>query len=132
MKLSATTTRRLALVLGAALVVLIVGIFAGSSADDEPDGTTSGPTTTQSAQGGEEPLSTLPTPENIQTLVYERAFSECASYDVARLAGKYNVAVKSEENVALAVGEGWARQFSAGQDAVADGRDGCLQGFARG
>ena len=130
MKLSATTTRRLALVLGAALVVLMVGIFAGSSADDEPAGTTSG-TTTQSARG-EEPLSTLPTPENIQTLVYERAFSECASYDVARLAGKYNVAVKSEENVALAVGEGWARQFSAGQDAVADGRDGCLQGFARG
>lgn len=132
MKLSATTTRRLALVLGAALVVLIVGIFAGSSADDEPEGTTSGPTTTQSAQSGEEPLSTLPTPENVQTLVYERAFSECASYDVGRLAGKYNVAVKSEENVALAVGEGWARQFGAGQDAVADGRDGCLQGFARG
>lgn len=131
MKLSATTIRRLALVLGAALVVLIVGIFAGGSAD-EPEGTTSGPTTTQTAGGGEEPLSTLPTPENIQTLVYERAFSECASYDVARLAGKYNVAVKSEENVALAVGEGWARQFSAGQDAVADGRDGCLQGFARG
>lgn len=130
MKLSATTRRRLALVLGAALVVLIVGIFAGGSAD-EPEGTTSGPTTTQSAQA-EEPLSTLPTPENIQTLVYERAFSECASYDIARLAGKYNVAVKSEENVALAVGEGWARQFGAGQDAVADGRDGCLQGFARG
>lgn len=116
--------------LGAALVVLIVGIFAGGSAD-EPEGTTSGPTTTQSAQA-EEPLSTLPTPENVQTLVYERAFSECASYDIARLAGKYNVAVKSEENVAVAVGEGWARQFGAGQDAVADGRDGCLQGFARG
>lgn len=131
MKLSATTIRRLALVLGAALVVLIVGIFAGSSADDDREGTTSGPTTTQSAQG-EEPLSTLPTPESVQTLVYERAFSECASYDIARLAGKYNVAVKSEENVALAVGEGWARQFGAGQDAVTDGRDGCLQGFARG
>ena len=131
MKLSATTTRRLALVLGAALVVLMVGIFAGSSSDDEPEGTTSGPRTTQSAEL-EEPLSTLPTPENVQTLVYERAFSECASYDIARLAGKYNVAVKSEENVALAVGEGWARQFGAGQDAVADGRDGCLQGFARG
>ena len=130
MKVPATTTRRIALVLGAGLAVLIIVIFAGSSAD-EPEGSTSSGAATTESTPGEEPLSTLPTPENVQTLVYERAFSECGSYDVERLAGKYNVAVKSEENVALAVGEGWARQFGAGQDAVADGRDGCLQGFAR-
>ena len=58
------------------------------------------------------PLSTAPTPENLQTLVFERAFSECASYDIARLAGKYNVAVQTEENVAKAVAEAWARQFT--------------------
>ena len=131
MKVSATTTRRIALVLGAGLAVLIIVIFAGSSSDEPEGSTSSDAATTESTPPGEEPLSTLPTPENVQTLVYERAFSECASYDITRLAGKYNVAVKSEENVALAVGEGWARQFGAGQDAVADGRDGCLQGFAR-
>ena len=111
------------------MALLIIGISAGGS-PDEPE-TTDAAATTASTPPGEEPLSTLPTPDNVQTLVYERAFSECASYDVGRLAGKYNVAVRSEENVAQAVGEGWARQFSAGQDAVADGRDGCLQGFRR-
>ena len=130
MKLSATTTRRIALVLGAGLAVLMIVIFAGSAAD-EPEGSTSSGAATTESTPGEEPLSTLPTPESVQTMVYERALSECASYNVASLAGKYNVAVMSEQTVALAVGEGWARQFGAGQDAVADGRDGCLQGFAR-
>lgn len=124
-----TRTRLLALVAGLGMALLIIGISAGDS-PDEPE-TTDAAATTASTLPGEEPLSTLPTPENVQTLIYERAFSECASYDVGRLAGKYNVAVRSEENVAQAVGEGWARQFSAGQDAVADGRDGCLAGFRR-
>ena len=78
------------------------------------------------------PLSTEPTPESVQTLVFERAFGECASYDISRLAGKYKVAVETEANVAGAVALAWARQFDAGQDALADGRDGCLQGFSRG
>ena len=123
-----TRTRLLALVAGLGMALLIIGISAGGS-PDEPETTEAA--TTASTPPAEEPLSTLPTPENVQTLVYERAFSECASYDVARLAGKYNVAVRNEESVAQAVGEGWARQFNAGQDAVADGRDGCLQGFRR-
>ena len=115
---------------GIAVAVLIVGISASGSEDESKLSTTSASTTT-TAQPGEEPLSTLPTPENIQTLVFERSYSECATYKLVNLAGKYNVAVKSEENVALAVGEGWARQLNAGQDAIADGRDGCLQGFSR-
>lgn len=125
-----TKTRFLALIAGVGMALLVIGISAGGSPDEAE--TTQPATTTASTLPGEEPLSTLPTPENVQTLVYERAFSECASYDVARLAGKYNVEVRTQENVAQAVGEGWARQFSAGQDAVADGRDGCLQGFKRG
>ena len=125
-----TRTRRIVLGVGLALVLLVVGISAGGSRDEPERSTTSAATSTP-IQPGEEPLSTLPTPENVQTQVYERALTECGSYDLARLAGKYNVAVQTEENVALAVGEGWARQFRAGQDAVEDGRDGCLQGFSR-
>lgn len=125
-----TRTRRIVLGVGLALVLLVVGISAGGS-PDEPERSTTSAATTTPTQPEEEPLSTLPTPDSVQTLVFERAFSECGSYDLARLAGKYNVAVKTKETVALAVGEGWARRFDAGQDAVEDGRDGCLQGFSR-
>jgi len=128
-----TRTRRIMLGVGLVLVVLVVGITAGGSSDEPGPAAT--PVATQEqpeAQPGEEPLSTLPTPESVQTSVFERALSECSTYDLASLAGKYDVAVETQEAVAVAVGEGWARQFSAGQDSVADGRDGCLQGFRRG
>lgn len=109
-----------------ALALVIGGVSANRIADDDPA------TTEVEATGtAGPPLSTLPTPESVQTLVFERAYSECASYDIPRLAGKYNVAVQTKENVARAVAEGWARQFNAGQDALTDGRDGCLQGFSR-
>ena len=108
--------------------LVIGGVSANRIADDD-SATTTEAEATGTADGP--PLSTLPTPESVQTLVFERAFSECASYDVPSLAGKYNVAVQTKENVARAVAEGWARQFNAGQDALTDGRDGCLQGFSR-
>ena len=113
-----------------ALGLVVGGVSANRIGDGDDTATTEA--RTAPVDDTDPPLSTAPTPESLQTLVFERAFSECASYDIARLAGKYNVAVQTEENIAKAVAEAWARQFDAGQDALADGRDGCLQGFSRG
>ena len=121
--------RRIFLALGLLLALgLVVGVVSANRLTDDDDAATTERPTLADA---EPPLSTEPTPESVQTLVFERAFSECASYDISRLAGKYNVAVQTEENVAKAVALAWARQFDAGQDALVDGRDGCLQGFSR-
>ena len=121
--------RRILIGLGLVLALGLVvgGVSANRAADDDGQATTA-----ESSIDTSPPLSTLPTPEAVQTQVFERALSECASYDVARLAGKYNVAVITEQNVAQAVAEAWVRQFRAGRDALTDGRDGCLQGFSRG
>jgi hypothetical protein len=121
--------RRILIGLGLVLALGLVvgGVSANRAADDDGQATTA-----ESSIDTSPPLSTLPTPEAVQTQVFERALSECASYDVARLAGKYNVAVITEQNVAQAVAEAWVRQFKAGRDALTDGRDGCLQGFSRG
>ena len=122
--------RRILIGLGLVLALgLVVGGVSANRAADDDDGQA---TTAESSIDTSPPLSTLPTPEAVQTQVFERALSECASYDVARLAGKYNVAVITEQNVAQAVAEAWVRQFKAGRDALTDGRDGCLQGFSRG
>jgi hypothetical protein len=121
--------RRILIGLGLVLAVgLIVGGVSANRADDDDTPTA----TAEESVDTRPPLSTLPTPEAVQTQVFERALSECASYDVARLAGKYNVAVITEQSVAQAVAEAWVRQFKAGRDALTDGRDGCLQGFSRG
>ena len=124
--------RKVSIALGVllALGLVVGGVSANRIADDDDAATTEA--RTASVDDADPPLSTAPTPEALQTLIFERAFSECASYDIPRLAGKYNVAVQTKENIAKAVAEAWARQFSAGQDALADGRDGCLQGFSRG
>lgn len=123
-----TRNRRAAIGIALVLVLLLVGISAGGSFNggSEDEDTTAPGTTVVPVT-----LSTLPTPEAVQTQVFERAFSECASTDIESLRGKYRIARRSEEQVAIGVGIGWARFFKAGQDAIADGRDGCLQGFAR-
>ena len=80
--------------------------------------------------GGDSDEPALPagtTADNIRTAVYERSLSECASYSLDRLSGKYRVA-KQWPAVATAVGRQWTKFFSGGSDAVAVGRDGCLQG----
>lgn len=123
--------RRISIALGLLLALgLVIGVASGNRLSGDGDTATTEATATSPVET-EPPLSTLPTPANVQTRVFERALSECASYDVPSLAGKYNVAVKTEAAVAFAVGEGWARYFNAGQDAADDGRDGCLQGFSR-
>jgi hypothetical protein len=74
------------------------------------------------------PLAAGTTSEEIQLVVYERAYSECASTDLDLLAAKYKAADDSKQGVATVVGRAWASYFSAGQDAVQDGRDACLLG----
>ena len=87
--------RRISLALGLLLALgLVVGVVSANRlADDDDAATTERPTPAEA----DPPLSTEPTPESVQTLVFERAFSECASYDVSRLAGKYKVAVETGE-----------------------------------
>ena len=66
------------------------------------------------------------TPDSIRTAVYERSFSECSTYSVARLAGKYGVD-RNKRAVTIAVGHGWSKFFKAGPDAARAGREGCTQ-----
>jgi hypothetical protein len=70
----------------------------------------------------------LATPKAIRLEVYDRSYSECASYSLDRLAGKYRVD-KTRDQVSLAVGHYWANFFDGRTDAVRSGRDGCLQGM---
>ena len=122
--------RRIWIVLGLLLAVgLVVG---GVSANREDDGSATEPAAiTAPVETDAYPLGSSTTPENVQLAVYERAYSECASTDLALLASKYKAADTSDKGVAAVVGRAWASYFKAGQDAVGDGRDGCLQGISQ-
>lgn len=124
-------TRGLALLAAVALAtaLLLIGI---SSSSDDPSAETAPPTTTATQTEVEVPLPAGPTPPNVKTAIFERSFSECASYSAARLAAKYKVASTSREQVSLAVGIAWTKFLNGGRDAVEDGTAGCVQGFARG
>jgi hypothetical protein len=123
--------RRIWIVLGLLLAVgLVVGGVSANRANDD-DSTTEPAAVTAPAETDAYPLSSSTTPENVQLAVYERAYSECASTDLALLASKYKAADTSDNGVAVVVGRAWASYFKAGQDAVGDGRDGCLQGISQ-
>jgi hypothetical protein len=121
--------RRISIALG---VLLALGLVVGVAAGDRLTGEDEDATTTEAAATQVEPdphpLAAGTTPKSVQLLVFERAYSECASTEVGLLASKYSVADKSEEGVAAVVGRAWASYFKAGRDAVQDGRDGCRQG----
>jgi hypothetical protein len=123
--------RRIWIVVGLLLAVgLVVGGVSANRASDE--GSATEPAATNAlVETDAFPLSSSTTPKNVQLAVYERAYSECASTDLSLLASKYKAADTSETTVAAVVGRAWASFFKAGQDAVADGRDGCLQGISR-
>jgi hypothetical protein len=70
----------------------------------------------------------LATPKRIRVEVYDRSYSECASYSLERLAGKYRVE-RNRTQVAGAVGRNWAKFFGGGPDAARSGRGGCLDGM---
>ena len=132
------TNRVRRIALGVGLVValgLVVGAFSADRLTDRADApaTTEAATTeaapTAPAETDPFPLSTLPTPPDVQTLVFERSYSECSTTEQKLLASKYKAADTSKNGVAAAVGRAWASYFKGGLDAVEDGRDGCLQGF---
>lgn len=104
---------------------LVFAVLVAGCSSDEPSDQAAAPATTAATE------SAPPTADNVKLAVFERAFSECATYGVARLSGKYKVAVKTRGNVATAVARGWTKFFRAGADAIPDGRAGCLQGFTR-
>jgi hypothetical protein len=118
---------RIAVAAGIVALLLVGGVAANRLADDDEPAATEA-ATTATTETDPYPLSTGTTPADVQTAIFERAYSECASTELAALAAKYKTSDTSEEGVAAAVGRGWASYFKAGPDAVQDGRDGCLQG----
>ncbi len=111
-------TRASNVIRSSTLAVLVAALAVGcSTGDSEPTAAT----TTAAAPA--------PTPANVKLAVFERAYSECASTELERLAAKYKVAEKTRPGVATAVGLAWIDIFKAGPDALPDGRSGCLQGF---
>jgi hypothetical protein len=122
--------RRISIALGLLLALgLVIGVASGNRlTDDDDEDTTIEAVATPPVEPDPYPLAAGTTPESVQIAVYERAYSECASTEDALLASKYKAEDTSPEGVAAAVGRAWASYFKAGQDAVQDGRDGCLQG----
>ncbi len=110
-------TRPSTIIRSSTVAALVAALAVGcSTGDSEEDAST----TTASAP---------PTPDSLKTAVFERSYSECASTDFELLVAKYKVADKTRPGVATAVGLAWIETMRAGEDALADGRSGCLQGF---
>jgi hypothetical protein len=68
------------------------------------------------------------TSPDVRSAVYERSYSECATYPVARLASRYRVDPKVDQ-VSRAVARFWTRTFKGGKDAIPVGVRGCIAGF---
>ena len=115
------TFLRLAILVAIVVAVTVIGYSATDSSSEDPDD--AAPATTA------EPISTLPTSETVKLAIFERAYSECASTELADLAGKYKIAETTEETVATGVARGWVKFFDAGEDAIPEGRSGCLMAF---
>jgi hypothetical protein len=79
--------------------------------------------------GGGDSDETQTTPSDVRTLVFERAFSECGSESLEELAGKHNVS-RNTAAVSTAVAQYWAERFGGYEDAIRDGKRGCLQSIA--
>ena len=105
---------------------VFLALLAGCASDDD-SGDAAGTTAPTTAET--EPAQTLPTSEVIKLEIFERAYSECASFPLADLAGKYKVAKRTKKAVAEGVARGWVKFFEAGPDAIPEGRSGCLGGF---
>jgi hypothetical protein len=122
---------RIAVAAGIVVLLLVGGVAADRLGDDDEPAATEA-AATAATETDPYPLSDSTTPKDVQTAIFERAYSECASTELAALAAKYKTSDTSKEGVAEAVGRGWASYFKAGQDSVQDGRDGCLQGQEQG
>ena len=125
--------RRISIALGFLLALgLVVGVGAGDRIRGGDDDATTDAVPTAPVEEDPYPLATGITPRAIQDMVFERAYSECATGDPPALAAKYKTEDTSEAGVAEAVGRGWASYFKAGSDAAQEGRDGCLQALQEG
>ncbi len=109
-------TRATTIIRSSTFAALVAAFAVGCSTGDSEEAST----TTASAP---------PTPDSVKTAVFERSYSECASTDFELLVAKYKVADKTRPGVATAVGLAWIETMQAGEDALDDGRSGCLQGF---
>ena len=111
-------TRAKTLIRSLALALVVAALAAGCSIGDSEQADP--PATTAEA---------APTSSELKLVVFERTYSECASTDFDLLVGKYKVADRTRPGVASAVALAWIDYLKAGQDALPDGRAGCLQGF---
>ena len=59
---------------------------------------------------------------------YERAYSECASFPLKRLAAELKVRA-NRAVVARAMGDAWAKRLGGGQAVASYGEAGCKEGF---
>jgi hypothetical protein len=78
--------------------------------------------------GGDDKAGPPPPPSPQATAVYERAYTECASTSLDKLAGKYHVSA-TRAAVVQAVGAGWADLLGGGQEAAQAGASGCGDGI---
>lgn len=121
--------------IGRTLLVVAVGVLAvgllvvGGAAEDQESEREAAPAATTAVEDPY-PLAEGVTPDEIRIAVFERSYSECASYGLDVLAGKYKSADTSKQGVATVVGRAWASYFKGGRDAAREGRAGCLQGAA--
>ena len=106
---------RLALVLVAVFAAAALAVGLGARGDEDAAPTTSEPAAT--------------TPDAVTNAIWERSYSECASSSVLQLAAQYKVD-QTDDAVSAAVARDWNERFEGGPDAIAVGREGCLQGLA--
>ena len=103
------------------VLVLVTLLAASCSGGDDEDAAAPAetPAAATTAPAG-------PTRSEVKTAIFERSYSDCGSFTLARLAAKYKVA-RNPATVASAVARDWTQRFDGGEDAVQAGRDGCLQ-----
>jgi hypothetical protein len=101
-----------------AAVVLLACITLAAGCGEKEEKTASAPGTTAPRAG---------TPPQANA-AYERAYSDCASFSVRRLAKQYKVAERPAA-VARAVGDAWAKRLGGGQATASYGEAGCREGF---
>lgn len=108
------------IIICAVALVLTVSIFVIGRSNDDGEATpqTTAATTTEPA---------LPTSEAVKNAIFERSYSECASTTRVLLKGKYKLVDQKDETLATGVGRGWVKYFKGSDDALPDGRAGCLQ-----
>jgi hypothetical protein len=78
------------------------------------------------------PAATQPSPQEraAATAVFERAYSDCSTYTLKRLALKYHVGANFNE-ISAAVARDWAKRYHGTDYAVRTGRAACLQALRK-